>query len=278
MDDVTARKPLPSAMRIGMVGIHGPEAAATLQVLLEAGATITAWSRNRDSSWAKRLSRRGVTIHALSRKAARASAAVQVPALDWLVIFPGNRLGAKPPNLGLVPTSYWPRLPGRVVQLVPAGSPRGCLRSGTDLPVIALPTALVLERWLNAPMRKAIRRGLLPFPQHRDDAFPLIATHEIAEVIESLCSAKLCIEQAVSALSGQWIPLPLVLAACRSQVNRPIRHRHRSPAVIDFRMGREMGLMARWAIESRQKTPHPDGDLEVSFQATTLDGLRRLPW
>lgn len=278
MDDVMAPKPLSSAMRIGMVGIHGPEAAATLQVLLEAGATITAWSHNRDSSWAKRLSRRGVTIHTLSKRAARAGATVQIPALDWLLIFPGNRLGAAPPDLEMIPPSYWPRLPGRLVQLVPAGSPHGPMRSSTDRPVIALPTALVLERWLNARMRKAIRRGILPFPQHRDDAFPLIATHEIAEVIESMCSAKLGVEQAVSVLSGQWIPLPLVLAACRSQVNRPVRHRHRSPTVIDFRMGREMGLMARWAIESRPRTPHSDGDWEASFHAATLDGLRRLPW
>lgn len=266
-----------SPLHVGMVGIHSPEATATLQALLEQGAAITAWSRRRDTPWAQRLARRGVSIQVL----AAPSKPVEIPlppreALDWLLIFPGSRLAAGLSKPELIPEALWPRDPGRIVQLIPAGLALHKVLEPTTQ-VLNLSTVLVLERWLNAPMRRAIGRGQLPFPRHRHNALPLISANRIAQVIVALCAAKLSPQQASRQLAEEWVPLPALLEACRDRVGRPVRHRNRSVAFIALRMGREMALMAHW-LRQYQADEAPESELDTLGLEPALQGMRRLPW
>ena len=195
--------PAPHALHVGILGIHGPEATASLQALLEHGARITAWSRHTDTPWAQRLARRGVSIQTLAAQnlPPKMSAPFTRP-LDWLLIFPGSRLAGGLPKPELIPEALWPRDPGRIVQLIPAGlALHKALEPSTQ--ILNLSTVLVLERWLNAPMRRAIGRGQLPFPRHRHNALPLISAHRIAQVILALCAAKLSSQQATMHLAGE---------------------------------------------------------------------------
>lgn len=269
--------PAPHALHVGILGIHGPEATASLQALLEHGARITAWSRHTDTPWAQRLARRGVSIQTLAAQnlPPKMSAPFTRP-LDWLLIFPGSRLAGGLPKPELIPEALWPRDPGRIVQLIPAGlALHKALEPSTQ--ILNLSTVLVLERWLNAPMRRAIGRGQLPFPRHRHNALPLISAHRIAQVILALCAAKLSSQQATMHLAGEWVPLPVILDLCRERVDRPVRHLNRSVALIALRMGREMALMAHW-IRQYQAYEAPEWEFDALCLEPVLEGMRRLPW
>lgn len=269
--------PAPRALHVGILGIHGPEATASLQALLEHGATITAWSRQIDTPWAQRLARRGVSIQTLA--AQNLPPEMSTPftrPLDWLLIFPGSRLAGELPKPERIPEALWPRDPGRIVQLIPAGlALHKALEPSTQ--ILNLSTVLVLERWLNAPMRRAIGRGQLPFPRHRHNALPLISAHRIAQVILALCAAKLSPRQATMHLAGEWVPLPVLLDLCRERVGRPVRLRNRSVALIALRMGREMALMAHW-IRQYQTYEAPEWEFDALGLEPVLEGVRRLPW
>lgn len=269
--------PAARALHVGILGIHGPEATASLQALLEHGATITAWSRQIDTPWAQRLARRGVSIQRLP--AQNLPPEMSTPftrPLDWLLIFPGSRLAGGLPKPEPIPEALWPRDPGRIVQLIPAGLPlHKALEPSPQ--ILNLSTVLVLERWLNAPMRRAIGRGQLPFPRHRHNALPLISAHRIAQVILALCAAKLSPQQATMHLAGEWVPLPVLLDLCRERVGRPVRHRTRSVALVALRMGREMALMAHW-IRQYQTYEVSEWEFDALGLEPVLEGLRRLPW
>ena len=278
-DKTTAARadPAARAFHVGILGIHGPEATASLQALLEHGATITAWSRRIATPWAQRLARRGVSIQTLS--AQNPPPEISTPLtrpLDWLLIFPGSRLAGGLPKPAQIPEALWPCDPGRIVQLIPAGL--ALHKALEPLPqILNLSTVLVLERWLNTPMRRAIGRGRLPFPRPRHNALPLISAHRIAQVIVALCAAKLSPQQAAMQLAGEWVPLPVIQEECRERVGRPVRHRNRSVALIALRMGRETALMARWVHQCQtcevSEWEHDTLDLEPALQ-----GIRRLPW
>lgn len=267
----------PNPLHVGIFGIHGPEATATLQALLEHGATITAWSRQIDTPWAQRLARRGVSIKTLpARSQPPEIAASCARPLDWLLIFPGARLATGLPKPERIPEALWPRHPGRIVQLIPAGlALHKALEPSPQ--ILNLSTALVLERWLNAPMRRAIGRGQLPFPRHRHNALPLISANRIAQVILALCAAKLSSQQATMHLAGEWVPLPVLLDLCRERVDRPVRHRNRSVPLIALRMGREMALMAHW-IRHYPAYEASEWELDALGLEPVLEGMRRLPW
>ncbi|HXF07889.1 MAG TPA: hypothetical protein VNK45_05120 [Candidatus Acidoferrales bacterium] len=267
--------PRPSAQRVGIIGIHGPEATACIQVLLEAGMSLTAWTRRPDSAWAKRLARRGVAVHLLLATATPVEPEQEIRPLDWLLICPGQRLATPACDLAGVPGAYWPEMPKRALELAPAGLPTP--RRHSEHAVIRLPTAVVLERWFGTPMRQTIRRGLLPLPQCTGKALRLISAHQIAQVALSLCRDGLGIEAATERLAGEWTPIPAVLAACRSQVERPIRLRHLSITAFGLRMGREWALMAPLVVE-----PLPMNctvtDENCVMLDSMLDRIRRMPW
>lgn len=269
--------PDPRALHVGILGIHGPEATASLQALLEHGATITAWSRQISTPWAQRLARRGVSIQTLP--AQNLPPEMSIPftrPLDWLLIFPGARLARGLPKPERIPEALYPRAPGRIVQLIPAGL--ALHKTLEPCPeILNLSTVLVLERWLNAPMRRAIDRGQLPFPPHRYNALPLISAHRIAQVILALCVAKLSPQLATTHLAGEWVPLPVLLDLCRERVGRPVRLRNRSVALVALRMGREMALMAHW-IRHYQTYEPSEWELDALGLEPVLEGMRRLPW
>ncbi|MGB7289512.1 MAG: hypothetical protein WBC62_05350 [Candidatus Macondimonas sp.] len=269
--------PDPRALHVGILGIHGPEATASLQALLEHGATITAWSRQINTPWAQRLARRGVSIQTLP--AQNLPPEMSIPftrPLDWLLIFPGARLARGLPKPERIPEALYPRAPGRIVQLIPAGL--ALHKTLEPCPeILNLSTVLVLERWLNAPMRRAIDRGQLPFPPHRHNALPLISAHRIAQVILALCVAKLSPQQVTTHLAGEWVPLPVLLDLCRERVGRPVRLRNRSVALVALRMGREMALMAHW-IRHYQTYEPSEWELDALGLEPVLEGMRRLPW
>lgn len=265
-------------LHMGILGIHGPEATATLQILLERDATITAWSRRVDTPWAQRLARRGVSIRALPGLTRQPESGAEFSRpLDWLLCFPGARLTGGLPKPAKIPEALWPCAPGRIVQLIPAGlALHKALEPSTQ--ILNLPTALVLERWLNAPMRRAISRGQLPFPCHRHNSLPLISAHRIAQVIVALCTAKLSRQQATLQLAGEWVPLPVIQKECRERVGRPVRHRNRSVPLIALRMGRETALMASWTHQGQaQEVSEWEGDTILDLEPA-LQGIRRLPW
>ena len=262
---------------VGIVGIHGPEATAVLQALLERGATLTAWSRRIDHPWAERLARRGVSMRALSTSSHPAELPASSTVLDWLLIFPGSRLAKGLSHPELLPESLWPSRPDRIVRLLPAGLAMRQAPEPSSRHVVDLSTTLVLERWLNVPMRRAIGRGRLPFPRHPRNALPLISTQRIAQVILALCEAKLSLPEASVHLAGEWIPLPELLNLCRRQVGRPVRSLNRRSLLMGLRMGQELALMARWAQQNHlhQAQEWQSDNTEL---VPVLDGMRRLPW
>ena len=266
--------PRPSAPRVGIIGIHGPEATACIQVLLEAGMPLTAWTRRHDSAWAKRLARRGVTVRPLGAQGQPAAPEPAVVRPDWLLICPGQRLGT-PIDFASVDEVCWPTAPGRVIELAPAGMPAP--HRDAERSTIRLPTAVVLERWFDTPMRQTIRRGWLPLPQRSGKALRLISAHQIAQVALSLCRDGLGVEAATERLAGEWTPIPAVLAACRSQVERPIRPRHRSIAAFGLRMGREWALMAPWVAEP-QRRDGAGSDENCAMLDPMVDRIRQLSW
>ena len=266
----------PSAPRVGIIGIHGPEATACIQVLLEAGMSLTAWTRRPDSAWAKRLARRGVVVRPLGTAGEPAGPEQEVRPLDWLLICPGQRLAAPTCDLTGVSDACWPVESGRALEFAPAGL-RPTPRRHPERSVIRLPTAVVLERWFDTPMRRAIRRGFLPIPQRNGDALRLISAHEIAEVALALCGEGLSLEAATGRLAGESTPIPAVLAACRSLVERPVRRQRRSIASFGLGMGREWALMAPLVVE-----PLPMNctvaDENCVMLDPMLDRIRRLSW
>lgn len=266
--------PRPSAQRVGIIGIHGPEATACIQVLLEAEMPLTAWTRRHDSAWAKRLARRGVSVRSLDVAGEPMEPEPAVARPDWLLICPGQRLGT-PIDFASVDEACWPTAPGRVLELAPAGMPASHRDAGRS--TIRLPTAVVLERWFDTPMRQTIRRGWLPLPQRTGKALRLISAHQIAQVVLCLCRDGLGVEAATERLAGEWTPIPAVLAACRSQVERPIRPRHRSIAGFGLRMGREWALMAPLIAQPAPKDC-ADGDANCAMLDPMLDRIRRLSW
>lgn len=263
------------ARNVGIIGIHGPEATACIQVLLEAGMSLTAWTRRHDSAWAKRLARRGVVVHPLGTADGPPEPEQGIKRLDWLLICPGQRLASPACDLVGVPDAYWPAVPDCALELAPGGLPTPRRQSGHA--VIRLPTAVVLERWFDTPMRRAIRRGSLPIPQRSGNALRLISAHEIARVALALCDGDLSVEPACGRLDGEWTPIPVVLAACRSLVERPVRRQHRSITSFGLRMGREWALMAPLVVAP----PPLNGtvsDENCGMLEPVLDRIRRLTW
>ncbi len=268
-------RPGRSPPRVGIIGIHGPEATACIQVLLEAGMPLTAWTRRHDSPWARRLARRGVAVRPLDAAGTLVEPPQGVMRPDWLLICPGQRLAVPASDLSGVPEACWPAAPDRVLELAPAGMPGP--RRHPERMVIRLPTAVVLERWFDTPMRRTIRRGLLPVPQCSGSALRLISAHQIARVALALCRDGLDIETATARLAGEWTPIPAVLAACRSQVERPVRPQRRSITAFGLRMGREWALMAP-LIAERAPRVCTEVDANCAMLDPMVDRIRRLSW
>lgn len=267
----------PNSIHVGILGIHGPEAMATLQAMLEQNIRIMAWSRRTDSPWAQRLARRGVVLQVLP---GTSSQPPEIPVsslrqLDWLLVFPGARLARGLPSPERIPADLLPCHAARIVQIVPAGLPTQKVLQAKH--ILTLSTGLVLERWLNAEMRRAIARGQLPFPSYRFNALPLISANRIAHVILALCNAKLTIQQVSHQLSGEWVPLPVLLKECRDRTGRHVRHRNRSTAAIAWRMGRETALMASW-MRKFEAHETPAAEWDTIGLEPAIEGMRRLPW
>lgn len=272
----TARhfQPRSPAANVGIIGIHGPEATACIQIFVEAGMPLTAWTRRPDSAWAKRLACRGVAVRRFDAAHQPVEPEPAVARLDWLLICPGQRLG-RPTDVTPIDDACWPTAPGRVLELVPAGMPAA--RRLPERGVLRLPTAVVLERWFDTPMRRNIRRGLLPVPRRGVRALRLISAHEIARVVLAVCRDALSVEAATARLDGHRTPIPEVLAACRSQVDRAVRPQHRSAAAFSLRVGREWALMAPWICDPR-RTDDPRDDENCAMLDSMVDRIRRLSW
>jgi hypothetical protein len=78
-------------------------------------------------------------------------------------------------------------------------------------------------------------------------------------------------------LAGESVPLPVLLDLCRERVDRSVRHRNRSVALIALRMGREMALMAHW-IQQYRTCEVSQWELDTLGLEPVLEGMRRLPW